>query len=1117
MRINLKLAFSLLIVVILSTSTFAQVTRSGISGNITDSSGKPVANALVLATHEPTGSNYTAATDSEGNFQINNMRVGGPYTMRINDEILEQGIMLSLGQTYSFYGELTDKKTTQLADVTVQGVKNSTFNKNRTGAENTVNREQLESLPNISGSIADFVRISPQVDVSDGADGFSISIAGQNNRYNAVYIDGGVNNDVFGLSGSGMDGGQTGGNPFAYEELDQLTVSVAPFDVKQSGFAGGAINAVTRSGTNNLQGSAYYFFRRNSLSGKQANYVEAERKELSDFSINKFGFSLAGPLVKNKLFFFATYEKEDNTIPNPFSFAEYRGQAGLSAADLAALKSGVLSTYGYDIGNYDDSKSTLEADKFITRLDWNINDRNKLSLKYKYLLFQNLESRVSTPTAINFDNGSEYFESKKHEIALEWNSSFGKYSNNLLINGKIVRDDRDFLGDPFPTVGVATSTGNSITFGNEPFSTANNLSQDVITFLDYVEADFGKHKVTLGGQFDYYNMYNLFIGQNFGQYFFGNQINASTSAIFQTGLQRFLTYLDTTSGNESPMYNGNNINLGGTNYNFTDSYTRSYSLLENNIGDDATGSAAEFKSYAISAFLQDEWNISTKFKLTAGVRFDIPMFENSRENPDFNSITLPRLIAAGKDLNGANIGNMIKSSVHISPRVGFNWKVDPQAEYKTQIRGGTGIFTSRMPMVWLGGAYNNTGTSLGQVTLNNLPNFNNASSANYFVDDPAAQYTNAGLKYTGQIDIFDPEIKLPQRWRNNLGWDQELPLGLVLTTDVLYDKVINDVYYQNVNLTNPIGRLTGTGDTRTIWNSTSLIDNNYTAIYYGSNTSEGYSYNIATSLSKKFKNGFVSLSYSYGDSYGIFEGTSSQNSSQWRGIQTVNGANDPGNAARTSFSVGSRINSLVSYSFKYAGDKLKTTVALVYEGQQGTPYSFIYGGTLHNDGANKPLIYVPKDASDIVLSNGYLGFSSAYQWNLLNNFIENDPYLRAHRGQYVERNSHRTPWTHIVDVRLLQDFALKLGNKEHNFQLSCDIVNFTNLLNKDWGRRYTASFAGYNLLQVVSVNNNGNGTYTPVLGVNPDALNERSIRPLDNFGTDSSIWQIQLGIRYFFK
>lgn len=1107
----------------------AQVTRSAIQGRITDAKGNPITAAQVTLVHEPSGTVYTQETNENGFYIITNMRVGGPYTATVESPgfgtYQQTGLQFALGVTQTLNVKLREENI-DLETIQVAVKKNNIFNGKRTGAENTVNRDQLESLPNVSGSVADFVRLSPQVNIEDGPDGSFIRIAGQNNRYNSFYIDGGVNNDVFGLSGSGLDGGQTGGNPFAFEELDQITVSIAPYDVRQSGFAGGAINAVTRSGSNNTFGSLYYFFRRNQFAGQLANYNEAERKDLPDFKINKFGASVGGSIIKDKLFFFTTFEREDNEFPNPFTFAEYRNQNVISQNDLANLRTAVLNTFGYDIGNYDQSISTLIANKFVTRLDWNVSKNHQLSLRYKYTGFDNLEARFSTPTVINFDNGSEFFVSKSHSLALEWNAKLSsKISNQLLINAKRVQDDRDFIGDPFPAVTLQIP-GGSINFGSEPFSTANALNQTVISAINNMDIKLGKHLITVGGQFDYYDMYNLFIRQNFGAYTFGNQVITATGAIYANGFQRFMELMNfsgTLPNVGTTLRNQNNVNIGGVNYNFVDAYNRSYSLLENAIGDDATNSAAEFKSYISSFYAQDEFSIAPNFKLTGGIRLDLPYFEDSRENPDFNSVTLPRIYAAGYNLNGARVGRSINANLHISPRLGFNWNMFPEAEFKSQLRGGSGIFTSRMPLVWLGGLYNNTGTSIGAVNLPQLQNTGNFPGGLPFVADPNNQYILPGLQYTGQIDLFDPNMRLPQRWRTNLGFDQELPGGFVWTTDILYDKVINDVYYQNVNLAPSYGTLGGPlagGDNRQLWNVNAVIDNNYGQIIFGSNTSEGYSYNFATTLTKKFRNGLASVSYSYGDSWGIFEGTSSQNNSQWAGIITVNGANNPGGAQRNAFSQGHRYTSLVSYSFKYLNDRLKTTISLFYEGQEGAPYSFVYSNAsrLLNDGSNRALIYIPKDRNDINLQNGYLGYSADYQWEVLNAFIESDSYLRRNRGKYAERNSHRMPWSHVVDLRILQDFNLRLGQKEHTFQFSFDIVNLTNLLNKNWGRRYiNSSFNGYGIIDVVNITNNNDGTYTPLFGVNPDLLNRQSIQQLDNIGTISSIWQLQFGIRYFFK
>ena len=387
-----------------------------------------------------------------------------------------------------------------LDEIVITGQTNGVFNSNKTGAETTISERDIANLPSVSRSIADFARVTPQAQLTEGNDGFSISLAGQNNRYNAVYIDGAVNNDVFGLAGSGTNGGQTGVNPFSVDAIESFQVNIAPFDVRQSGFSGGSINAVTRSGSNNWEGSAYGFYRDESLAGKTpVDLVDEdngeEREKLDDFSALTYGVRIGGPIIKDKLFFFANYERQEEETPQPFNFSNYQGNS--SEADINTLSSFLQSEYGYNPGIFDANTRTLDSDKINLRLDWNINENHKMSIRQGIVEAENLEARNSGNRNIGFINGSEFFVTKTYSTAFELNSTFGnKYANNLKVGYTSVRDDRDPSGNPFPTVDIQDGAG-TISFGAEPFSTANLLEQDVFTINNNFEIFSGRHTVTL--------------------------------------------------------------------------------------------------------------------------------------------------------------------------------------------------------------------------------------------------------------------------------------------------------------------------------------------------------------------------------------------------------------------------------------------------------------------------------------------------------------------------------------------------------------------------------------------------------------------------------------------
>jgi len=1063
------------------TFSFAQTTTSAINGRIKDANGEPLPGANVVAKHIPTGTVYGAATDFDGFYRISNMRPGGPYSITISyvgfTDFSEDDLQLTLGQTTSINTQLSEEANA-LDEVVITTTRNNVFDSNRTGAETTVSRRDLATIPSASRSVADFLRATPQAQLSEGSDGFSVSLGGQNNRFNSFTVDGAVSNDVFGLAGSGTDGGQTGANPFSIDALEQIQIQLAPFDVKISGFTGGAINAITRSGSNNVEGSIYTFFRNADLAGKTPTALINDgdtREKLADFTALTYGVRVGAPIVKDKLFIFVNYEKQDNETPQPFNISNYRGDS--SGADIEALRQYLISTYGYDPGIYDNNASTLVNNMVTAKLDWNINENHSITLTHRLQDVDNLEARNSSNGTINFLNGSELFVNKTNATTLQWNSSYGnKFANSMTISYKTVRDDRDPQGSPFPTVQLEDGDGR-IVFGSEPFSTANLLDQDIFTFTNNFEIFKGRHTITLGTHNEYSKIKNLFFAYNYGYYEFDNDGASS-------GVNQFITSQA------------------------SDFYQHGYSLVGSGLNGDESAGASEFEIFQTGFYAQDEVQMSENFKLTAGIRFDIPFWSDGPVNNDFNNRTIPLLEAAGKDLQGATVGQGVSTTVHVSPRIGFNWDIN--GDKTTQVRGGLGVFTSRLPLVWPGATYNNNGVT-GGFTLGFggtpfSPDVNNQ------FEDVAPGSGGTG----GQVDLFASDFKLPQRFKVNIALDQKLPVwGLIASADIIWNDNITDIYYENLNLKGPVGNLLG-ADNRPVYNRRDFIDSNYGGIYLASNTGGGNSWNAAFTLRKPYENGFAGqVSYSYGEANAIFDGTSSQNSSQWRNMQTVNGKNSNLPVTRSDFSAGHRISSNVSYEIDW-NDNIKTTIGLFYNGSQGSPFSYTYRegrDLLNDDSRDNALMYVPASASEIVLQDrSGSAAGTADEWILLDDYISNDKYLKTRRGQYAERNASRGPWSHIVDFKLLQDISFPAMKKKNTLQLSIDIFNFTNLINKDWGRQ---TFASSNTSILQTVDEGGPGE-TPVFSLRENVL-EEGPKLYDDSGIQSSRWQAQVGLRYTFN
>lgn len=985
-------------------------TTSSINGVVNDSQNKSLPGATILAVHEASGSRYSTTTDFDGHFRISNMRVGGPYKIEVTfigfTTYTESGVYLQLGDSKSLKVNLKDE-TNQLSEVVVVGKKDPTFNSKKTGAQTIIDHDKINELPSLSRNIADFARLTPQAQLR-GDD--QISIGGQNNRFNAIYIDGAVNNDVFGLASNGTNGGQTGVSPISLDAIEQFQVSVSPYDVKLSGFAGGAISAITRSGTNNFDGSAYFLYRDQSLAGKTPQKASSTnvRKKLSDFSAQTYGVRAGGAIVKDKLFYFINYERQDNETPAPFDINNYTGNIGVSgtnpysgavAQDRINTLTNLLQTkYGYNPGVYNNNTQTLVSDKLIAKVDWNINDNNKLSVKNSYVKATNFSPFRSTATSLNFVNGAQSFESITNSASLELNTRFNnKFSNNLVVGFTTVNDDRDASGDPFPTVEIRDGSG-GIFFGSEASSTANLLKQRTLTITDNFEINAGKHNILIGTHNELTYAKNVFIQRNYGNYVYSS----------------FNDFINDAAPNR---------------------YRLGYSLIGGS-GDDSQG-AAEFNMNQFGLYVQDNIRVSDNFRVSVGVRADMPVWEDGTVNNDFNNRTIPLLEAAGKDLKGAKVGQPIKNTVHFSPRIGFNYDVNGDKE--TQVRGGIGVFTSRVPLVWPGGAYNNYG--MGQTLIDtNLggtkPRFNPNTDVNsqlYYNGVALGPIPGSG-KVGGNIDLFARDFKLPQVLKTSIGFDRKLPGGLVLSAEAIFNENLNSIQYENLNVKGPQNYTTG-ADVRPMYNNV-LVDNTYAGIYLGSNKKAGSAWNTNFTLTKYFTSDFIdaniSATYAYGESKVWMDATSSQNSSQWQFTETVRGSNAISGVSRSDFEQGSRVLANSSIKFKW-NNNIKTTVGLYYEGSQGTPISYIYddqGRIMKDTNQNSALVYVPASKSEITLvTQAGNNLTPDQQWEALDAYISSNKYLNSRRGKYTERNGDRLNWSHVIDLKLAQEFKLNVGKK----------------------------------------------------------------------------------------
>lgn len=1080
----------------------AQVTTSGLSGVIKNKSGKALQGSTITATHIPTGSVYKAKTSATGQFYINNVNPGGPYTLEVTNAGYsaqkQEEIYLNLGETYKVDFSL-DENNVVLKEVVVNSSRQRQGAKG--GVETNISRDRLANLPAVGRQLTDFVRLTPQARVTYGG---GISIAGQNNRYNQLMIDGAVNNDVFGLSETGSNGGQTGSPPISIDAIDAFQVGVSPYDVSLGNFTGGSINATTKSGTNKITGSAYFVHRNEGVFGKTPIGDKSLRTSVPDFKANTFGITVGGPIIKNKLFYFLSLERQNEERPQPFTASSFLVP---TFRDTVARILTKLNTLGYDPGAWENIPDLVKSDKIAAKITYNINPNHKLNASYRYTGSERSLTTASNSSTINFFNGGYLFPSTTHSASVELLSNFGpKVSNKLLLTYTDVNDDRDALGKDFPRVILNSASGTRYQFGTEEFSTGNQLKQNNIAVFDEFKYNIGKgHQLKAGIDLEYSKSYNLFIRQNYGSYTYNN-------------VQSWIDDLRPAT------------------------YNRSFSLVDNKTGD-GSDAAAKFNTMRMGFFVADQWDVTNNLQLNYGVRIDnFEFLTTPNVDTFFNKYAVPQ-ISLYHDLLGARSGIRPQAQISVSPRIGFTLNIPDE---NVKIRGGVGMFTGRIPLVWPGGAYNNTGVNIGGIALNTAAI--NALSSFTFRADPFNQYNPQDVGQTfrppsGQIDLIDPNFKLPKVLKASLGFDKDFGKRWGLKIDFLYQKNINEVDYKNVFAFKGLQNIYG--QTTYLSNSTTYnrIDMNGTVagsqnpysegIFLITNAKgkKGFSYNFSVALDKAFNKGWaVNGAYSYGDSYSIFDGTSSQNNSNWRFMETSTGRSNL-ELSRSDFAQLHRVNIYASKKFSYWKDKMATTFTLFYNGQSGTPYSYTYSRSLLYDrnGVNNEtndLIYVPVDLADwsrvaVPYTSGTTTYSVADQWNSFNTYIENDKYLKTRRGKFAERNGAVLPFSNVIDARIQQDFVVRTKGVSNKISLIFDMFNFTNFLNRDWGKIYrTPGVDQYVLLTVENTNYSStlvNGQLKPNITYrNVSGRKAADVLDLQSGAYNSTRWRGQFTVRYSF-
>lgn len=1059
------------------------VTTSAINGFVTGEDGTPLPDAMVLAVHVPSGTEYRTAARTGGAFSLLNMRVGGPY--RVTASMIgfrprtEENVQLSLGQTLRL-DLVLGAQAVELEEIAVTAERDEVLDAGRTGAATYIDPRQVEVLPSIKRSTRDLTRLDPR---SDG----NFSFAGRNWLYNNVSLDGSYFNNPFGLDDP-APGGQTNAEPVPYDAVEQVQVSLAPFDVREGGFTGANINTVTKSGTNNLRGSLYTFGRNEALLGNTVRGSEVVANP--DLSFIQSGFSLSGPLVRDKLFFFVNAELERTDDPGT-NFAASQGSPGfgisrVEASVMDAIRQRMIDAYSYDPGPYEGYINETNNNKVLAKLDWNINQSNNLSFRYNFLdakrdlpphpfvlSFANT-GRGPNESSLPFRNAGYAINNDLHSFALELNSRGSAFANRFFASYNRFRDFRQPFSEPFPTVEIGEGGVTYTTLGEEPFSDHNILDQDVLQLTNNFTFFRGRHSLTLGGNFETFGFFNSFNIFRNGVFFLPASIPPGSTF---GSLQEFFDATDPANPNQKDFrsmigtgpFKGENIDVG-----------------------------------QLGVYAQDEFLASERLNLTFGVRLDFPMyFTDPVDNPFSRSLTA---LDANGDPETVDQSHLPGAKPLFSPRVGFNWNAS--GDRGTQIRGGTGIFTGRVPFVWVGNVVSNPG-----------------ANPNLFPTGPQIPTSDdATLAQSFDLNAMVSDFKWPQTWVSDVAIDQQLGGGFLGTLEVIYGNDINNVFVRNADLVPPVRTLP---DGRPYYGgagANELNPDGGAGIYVLDNTSQGHNFNVTAQLRKNFEFGLsTTLAYSFTEAKNNLKSTEIA-SVLWQSQPVQGNPNNP-ELSHSEFGQKHRIVGGATYVKSWSGS-LRTSVGLFLEvaqgnrfaGAGGNRYSFIYSGDVNGDGTGgNDLIYIPQDQSEISLADCPTGCGSnvtaQQQWDALDAFIEQDDYLRSHRGEIAERFGALNPWYSNVDLRILQDFAFGDVTR-HNFQLSLDVLNVGNLISSKWGVRKAASAAATSPLRLVT-----DAGGVPQFDVNgAPVLNFTG--PSETFIDDPSVfsrWRAQLGLRYFFE
>lgn len=1093
-----KILLSFLMVFLTGITVYSQVTTSGISGKITGTNNESLPGVTVIATHTPSGTVTGGITNIEGRYTLQGLRTGGPYKVEMSyigfQKAVYNEVYLKLGENYVLDANLKES-TEELGEVIVSAAAISNMKSDRAGAITSVGKEMISATPTITRSMNDIMRLSPQS--STTSNGYAVG--GGNYRQSFVTVDGAAFNNAFGI-GANLP---ASGAPISLDAIEEISVSITPYDVRQSGFIGGAINAVTRSGDNEFKGTAYTYMNGDQWQGDKVGDYQLTKQ---DTKYNTYGLSIGGPIIKNKLFFFANAEIEDNVSPGPSfvlrkSDTEEFGKNNVvrpTEGDVKTMQDFLQNTYNYSPGQISNYPAEVPSMRLMGRFDWNINENHKLNLRLSHTAskYSSSPSGSTNPLTANTiypgnsglsinrglgrtSNYAMYFESSRYfqeqnfsSIATELNSRlFDKKVNNMLrFTYSYQNEPRSYAGGAFPTVDILKDGAAYMSFGPDPFTAGNTRVVDTYVVTDEATWSWDINNFTLGIQYEYQNAVNGFMQGGNGYYVFASM------ADFMNGAK-----------------------------------PSAFGITHSNSAD-----LSQFKSelafQQFSLYWQDQINVSDNFRLTAGLRFELPKYP-SIEETNYNE-AFAKLNFGGTSYSTAQLPN---ASITFSPRVGFNW--DLTGERKYVLRGGTGVFVGRLPYVWLVSVVGNSNVGQTQYFYNTQATASGVQPDFHTdVKDILSQlyggsFTPKTPTAPASPTILSEDLAMPSTWKSSLALDAKLPGDINFTLEGIYNKDLNPVVVTNKGFRESGTITLNANDKRPTYSR--YINNQNAYVIENIGERDAYYYSVTAQLSKKFNFGLdLSFAYTRSESKAYSDGIGDQVTSAFStNTFNVNGTNRH-EIGYGSYVAPDRIIATVGYRKEYA-KHFASGAYFVYEGSQigyaggfsYTRFSYTMGNVVGDAGANN-LLYIPgsKSELDSWAFADATGYTGAQQRDDFWNYIEQDEYLSNHKGEYAERGGALAPWRSQLDFKFVQDFSITAGGKKNTLQLGMDVKNLLNLLNSDWGL-YKTTYA----TNILSYNATTKAYSFPK--VNNEVLTET----FKNYESFSSTYMIQFSLRYIFN